>query len=256
MQIEQLLLNPWFVGVGSGLVGGILLPLLVAVCRRVRASLGPFSGQYMAFTWQPTEDEVLIEDVRCRHNGPTLSGTIKGVAFVEVDRDREQITERAPNTAVYRFHGSVDERTFVISYRTKIPGQHSVGALALRGDSSGTVFSGFWAGLVGEMVSHNECVWIRVKPRISPKRRRARFLDLAKAELLQLDRTDSWLDIPLYEHGKTMGKALLAKMSTHRIMHMNAAKRNYSTMIDSRLKQLKQSQEADPDAEQPTEQDE
>jgi hypothetical protein len=189
-------MHPWFVGVVSGLVGAFLYPLFTSAWNWLRACLGPFTGRYIAFTGPGQDGYVLIEDVRCRHNGTRISGTIYGVAFVKLDTESGVITEASENTGIYRFRGFVDERVFVISYRTLIPGLQSSGSITLQGDTLGKIFSGSWAGVAGDKISHNSCAWVRLKPSVSSRRNRSEFLRRAKEELsfgvLERSKTAKW----------------------------------------------------------------
>ena len=188
MDFMAALENPWFLGVTSSLIGAMLYLLLSKGYERLKACFGPFSGQYIALTWQPQptgEIFIEIEDVRCHNNGRNISGRIYGVAYGKLE-DTRMFSELGENKGIYRFDGFVDERVFVVSYRTMIRALHSCGAIALLGDSSGRVFMGSWAGLAGEEITDNFCVWIKMERRVSSQRKRAEFMARVKTEASSL----------------------------------------------------------------------
>ena len=172
--------SPWFVAIASSLVTAIVIVTVKFLSTWLKSRFGMFSGQYMALTWTRDDSEVLLEDVSCRHVGNTLTGRIRGVAVLRRKPESHEVEEVAPNGGLYRFSGSVQERVFVVSYRTCIRALNSAGAIALLGDHSGTIFLGSWAGLDQGKVQHARCVWFVLHPRISSRRQREAFLDMAR----------------------------------------------------------------------------
>ena len=179
MYAIEILSNPWFVGVLSSLITAILIICFDFFVSSIRAWFGMFSGQYLAVTWLDGDNFILIEDVACKHHGSKLSGRINGVAVFSRNRDSGSITEIGYNCGAYKFLGYVQERLFIISYQTKIAALHSAGALTLLSDSSGIIITGAWTGCDDGRVRHANCSWFRLGKKISSKKNRAKFLEMA-----------------------------------------------------------------------------
>lgn len=181
MNAQSLIENTWFIAFTSSVITAlVILPGLRGIWKRLRSLFGIFSGQYIAFTWAWPEQKILLEEVSCRHIGDTLIGRIRGVAILKKEPKSKEVQEVATNKGVYKFIGSVNERLFVISYKTTIPALRSSGAIALQGDSKGKVFSGGWVGLVEERVEHAQCTWLMIDKKISWKRNREQLIEYAK----------------------------------------------------------------------------
>jgi hypothetical protein len=105
---------------------------------------------------------------------------------------------------------------------------HSCGAIALHGDSSGRIFIGSWAGLAGERITDNFCVWIKMERRVSSQRKRAEFMARVKAEVSSLVSDRYWLDVPL-----RYGKGVIGKMSLCKsgIVHLNRVKQPFFPVL-------------------------
>ena len=193
--------NPWVFGITTSLIGALLYPIFMKGLELIQASFGPYSGQYIAYTYhdQPDGDIIIdIEDVRCHHNGHRVSGKILGVATGKMVHSNE-ISDLTEKQDCYSYNGFIDERVFVITYRSQVQLFHSCGAIALNGDSSGRIFIGSWAGLSGDSIIDSRCVWIKMKKKLCSRRKKDIFLEYAKILLLSIN--ENRLEIKQY-YGK------------------------------------------------------
>lgn len=129
-------------------------------------AFGPYTGQYAALTWQPDKRSVLVEKVLCRQIGGKLAGMISGMVYFNWDVSKQKHVERAENHAQYTFAGFLDQRVFVVSYRSTGPTHYSSGVIALKADSTGACFSGNWSGVYDDKIGTSKCVWLKLPPTI------------------------------------------------------------------------------------------
>ncbi len=190
MNYQLLITNPWTIALLSSLTTAVVIPFLSVIIKKVRSCFGVFSGQYIGLTGNLNSNHILLEDVRCKQIGNKLIGKIYGVAIIEKLDKELKYREKMKNVGKYKFRGFVDERIFVISYRTVIPAQHSSGAIALDGNSMGTLHRGIWTGLVEDSIEQSACRWIKLPRKISSKRNQAAFISEA-LEYLNSNRKDS-----------------------------------------------------------------
>lgn len=127
-----------------------------------RGQLGPFSGYYLGMTWSPDSQRILVERVNCRQLGDRLRGTISTVGVLARNPNGSSYSCVARPNSRYSVTGSVRERLFVLSYQSVRPEEISCGSLALQGSTSGDLFLGQWAGLVGSSVETSRCEWMRL----------------------------------------------------------------------------------------------
>jgi hypothetical protein len=239
MSLNELLKDPWIMAGATFVATVAFVPLVSAVVKRIRALFGPFSGQYLALTGEPIAGTILVEDVGCRHRGDHLSGTIRGVAIFRRDQRTGEFREVAKNKGEYSFHGFVDERLFVISYRTRIQGVHSAGSIALKGDSSGSVFQGRWAGLVHDTVDDAMCIWVRLDPPVSSKKQRDKFLMRAREYMPSTYGAD-------IDFTKGIKLTLLGERGCGKSLFVNALN---DALLDERRQRLRNEGESSNDAE-------
>jgi len=162
--------NIWVVGLICAVAGAGIYEYGKFIIKKLESIRGVFSGQYMALYGKFNEGWLELEFAKCQHNGDILSGTIDGVAYVEFDKITGKISRVTDEKGGYHFDGFVDGRVLVISYRSKIRRVQSSGSIALKGDDSGQVFSGVWAGLSDGKIDNTSCVWVRLNPLVSGKR--------------------------------------------------------------------------------------
>lgn len=180
MKIEEVIKNPWIISIVSAIVAALVIPLFIFIFKKLRSMFGIFSGQYIAMTGDFNCGPILIEDVRCHHFKNLLYGKIFGVAILKQNPENGDFMFFAENKAKYKLSGFVDERVFVISYNSKISGVQSSGAIALKGDTSGKIFGGIWSGIVTESIESAYCIWSRLRPKISSKRKKEDFISNAE----------------------------------------------------------------------------
>ena len=147
MIFSKYIYDPWFIAIVSFIVTVTAVPFFNYLIKIARSRFGIFSGQYMGFTWKSKGTKILVEDIRVRNIGNTISGAIKGIAVFDFDPALKQIKSVRKNKGVYQFKGASDERLFVISYKTLIRNLHSAGAIALQGDSQEDIF-----GVAGQVL--------------------------------------------------------------------------------------------------------
>jgi hypothetical protein len=162
--------NTWVVGLICAVAGAGIYEYGKFMIKKLESMRGVFSGQYMALYGKFNEGWLELEFAKCRHNGDSLSGTIDAVAYIEFDKITGKISRVTDEKGAYHFDGFVDGRVLVISYRSKIRRAQSSGSIALKGDDSGEVFSGVWAGLSAGKIDNTSCVWVRLNPSVSGKR--------------------------------------------------------------------------------------
>jgi len=180
MDWRQLLSNQWVVAVVATLAGAALLPTIGAFVGFLRSRLGAFSGRYLCLSWNPDGTVVDVEEVRCSHRGANITGNIHGVVALEKDPKSTKYVLWGQNSREYRFSGNVHERMLVLSYRSRLRGTHSVGAMALNPDSAGQIFFGEWVGLIDKTVRSGKCLWVMLQGRDAPKSKSAEFCTKAK----------------------------------------------------------------------------
>lgn len=173
MNILEILNNNWFVSIVSIFLGFLIIPLL----NRIGALFGKFSGKYIAVTFQPAEQEVLVEMVECKHFGEKIYGKIFGVCFAHYENNTFTLSKN--NVGKYKFEGFVDERLFVLSYFTTIKTAKNAGTITLQGNGSGTAFEGVWGGFAHNQVVGSKCIWFLAKGKLNPIKDRNIILDLA-----------------------------------------------------------------------------
>ncbi|ODS31298.1 MAG: hypothetical protein SCARUB_03591 [Candidatus Scalindua rubra] len=179
MPSQNIINDPWFIATVSFIATVCAVPLFKFSIDRIRSLNGIFSGQYIGFTIGQTYGQILIEEIMCKNIGKKILGTITGVTVLQFNEDTNQFEEIGENKGKYYFAGFVDERLFVISYNTKTPRVHSAGTIALKGDNSGSIFSGKWAGLVYQSVVDAPYSWVRLSKPISVRKNRDLFIATA-----------------------------------------------------------------------------
>jgi hypothetical protein len=124
--------------------------------------LGPFSGYYLGLTWAPDSQRILVEHVNCRQMGDRIRGMIATVGVLEQSEKDDSYSCVARPYSRYTVSGYVRERLLVLSYHSIRLEELSSGALALQGNTTGDLFLGQWAGLVGSSVETSRCEWMRL----------------------------------------------------------------------------------------------
>jgi|GEM_PF-6266448 len=167
--------NSWFIAIASSVVSIVVVSLLHSFSKLVRSLFGIYSGQYVSITEVPPIGNYLIENVRCRHWANRLTGKINGVAVL----DRKSHSNLGENQGNYQFTGFVKERVIVLSYQTTVSRLHSIGAISMKADALGFIFSGSWIGLVNNNLKVGKCKWIRISPPISARKNREYLINYA-----------------------------------------------------------------------------
>lgn len=178
--------NPWLIATVAFLASQVGVPFINLIAHRVRARFGVFSGQYLALTGIPENGSILIESIRCRNIHERLTGTIKGIAVIPANEENS-VASVIGNEAKYRFGGYVSERTLSVSYKSSKPRERSLGLIILKGDETGTVFSGQWAGSAGESLINTPCTWIRLDPPIATSLPTNEFVSASLNRLTNLE---------------------------------------------------------------------
>lgn len=159
------------IGLVCAVAGAAIFEFVKSLGRWMRSMRGAFSGHYLALTGNLNGGLILVESAKCRHVGDNLYGMINGISNIEFDPITGNVSQYADNKGSYKFDGFADGRVVVISYRSIIQRVQSSGSIALKGDDSGEVFSGAWAGLDNGIIVNTPCVWIRLNPSVSSKKK-------------------------------------------------------------------------------------
>jgi hypothetical protein len=177
---NSILSNPWIIAAATFIATVIAAPLASRVWRYIRSLSGIYSGQYLAFTGDPKNGHVLVEDVMVRQVGNRIAGKIFGVAVLIKNQKTGHINESLENKGKYRFSGFVSDGVLLISYFTRIRGLRSAGNITLKDNTAGMFLSGVWSGVVHDPVESSPCSWLKLRPRISTKSARSLFIVFAR----------------------------------------------------------------------------
>ena len=166
LDISALPKDPWLIGlfffIATILFTAVVTPIFKVTFRAICGLFGVFSGQYLALTGDLKSGPILIEMVKCRQLRNNLKGTIDGVASILIEDNRRDVNRIASGMGKYRFDGFLDGRLFVLSYQSRSRRVRGAGLLVLKGDASGTLFSGQWSGSTGDEIINGPCSWIRL----------------------------------------------------------------------------------------------
>lgn len=154
----EIIYDPWFIAIGSVVITLIIQPSLLYLVHKIRSQFGCFSGDYLVITKFSKSDQILIESIKCRHVGDSISGEI--VSFCVANLNEGAVDSFSRLRSKYNLEGFVDGRVIVGSYKTKSKRQNSSGTLVLKADSGGSIFSGTSTGYEDMFVQTGDCYWL------------------------------------------------------------------------------------------------